>query len=79
MTSPPDRPVLLTRAFWLMMALAAASLVAAAVVASLGPRLFGPRPPPVNPLARPWRADQGALRDHRPMGRLSSAGRAAHS
>jgi hypothetical protein len=45
MTGPDDdRPRLLTRAFWLTMALAALSFIAAAVVVSLGPRLLAARP-----------------------------------
>jgi uroporphyrinogen-III synthase len=43
----PDRPQLLTRAFWAMMALAALSFIAAAVVVTFGtPRLLATRPAP---------------------------------
>jgi hypothetical protein len=44
--SGAGRPQLLSGPFWLMMALAAASLIAAVVVGTLGPRLFPPRPAP---------------------------------
>jgi hypothetical protein len=39
-----ERPRLLTGAFWLTMALAALSLIAAGLVVSLGPRLLATRP-----------------------------------
>jgi len=39
-----DRPRLLTRAFWVMMALAGVSFIAAAVVVALGPRLLAAHP-----------------------------------
>jgi len=68
MARVPERPVLLTRGFWWMMALAAASFMAAAVVVFLGPRLSGPASRPPAPIGRPWRADQGALREPRPHG-----------
>jgi hypothetical protein len=47
MTRPDDeRPRLLTRAFWAMMALAALSFIAASVVVSVGPRILATRPAP---------------------------------
>jgi hypothetical protein len=41
-----DRPRLLTRAFWLTMALAALSFIAAGLVVTLGPRLLATRASP---------------------------------
>ena len=42
------------RAYWAMMALAFACVLAGAVVGFFGPRLF-PKPPPANALASPPR------------------------
>lgn len=42
----PEQPHLLTRPFWAMMALAALSFIAAAMVVTLGPRFLAPRPAP---------------------------------
>jgi hypothetical protein len=64
MTPPPDPdddapgPVL-SRAFWAAMGLAAASLIASAIVAAFGPRLFPLHPAPA-PEARAGGLGAGA-------------------
>ena len=75
------RPRLLTRGFWAMMGLAALSFLAAVVVVTVGSRHLAARPERATrpaPLAGAARGAKTAA-PQSPLGRLSSAGRAAHS